>query len=88
MQCDKFTNLSFFQLKREIEDLKQQVYRLENKHKDVLEELKEERESIKRRDPEIVKELEKRHRATISEIKRKQWVGYKSVFELFFLICF
>lgn len=60
-------------MKKDLEQLKQEVYRLKNAKAELEDDLKRERENNKRLDPQLLSDLEERHKAEVSKIKRKQW---------------
>ncbi len=62
-------------MKKDLEQLKQEVYRLKNAKAELEDDLKRERENNKRLDPQLLSDLEERHKAEVSKIKRKQWVS-------------
>ncbi|KAH9421357.1 PWWP domain [Dermatophagoides pteronyssinus] len=60
-------------LKRELEESKQQVYRLTNKTTELEMIVKNERDLNKRYNPAVIKQMEERYKREISQVKRKQW---------------
>lgn len=60
-------------LKRELEESKQQVYRLTNKTTELEMIVKNERDLNKRYNPAVISQMEERYKREISEVKRKQW---------------
>lgn len=73
-------------MKKELEQLKQEVYRLKNAKEELEGDLKREQENNKRLDPQLLCDLEERHKTEVSKIKRKQWVSEEILVYLLFLL--
>lgn len=73
------------QMKRELEQLKQEVYRLKNVKEELEGDLKRERENNKRLDPQLLCDLEERHKVEMSKTKRKQWVSEEVFIKFVFI---